>query len=144
MANEFQIGSHTYTAGKLGVIPQFHIVRRLAPVLAGLGESLKGNSLASLKEDPLGAALPIVDALSKMSDEDSEYVLNTCLAVVQRKMPGTIGWGAVYVPGGGIMFEDITLVETMQLTWKVLEANVMGFSDALQVLISGAEGADQS
>jgi hypothetical protein len=69
---------------------------------------------------------PLTDALSGMSDEDVDYVLDVCLGVCQRLQPN--GQGApVIARGGGLMFEDIDMGQMMQLAVKVIQENLGGF-----------------
>lgn len=138
--NTFPVGAHTYSVGKLGAIPQFHVVRRLAPALMGLAPMLQNRTeaMAALKVDPLRVLSPLVDAFGSMDDKDVNYVLSTCLSVVQRKQPDPIGWAAVTSTQGDIMFDDIGMVELAHLVWKVLEYNVAGFYSALQGLFPSA------
>lgn len=145
MSTEFQINGQTYKAGKLDAFKQFHIVRRLAPLLAGMSDVLRGGptaAMARLKEDPLGAALPIIECLGKMPDDEANYVITSCLSVVQRQQ-AQIGWANLTSSQGDLMFEDIGMPEMLQITWKVLESNVMGFSGAIQGLLSQGQAAAQ-
>jgi hypothetical protein len=64
---------------------------------------------------------PIADVLSKMSDEDVDYVLKKCLTVCQ-KYTGT-GW-APLMRNGNLMFDDLDLATLMQLTMEVVQDNL--------------------
>lgn len=136
--NKFQIGQHWYSAGKLNAFQQLHVARRLAPVLTGLKDVLQGG-LERLKANPLEAVVPLADALSKMKDEDTNYIVTTCLGVVQRQQAEGLPWAGCTDAHGNIMFDDIDMLIMVQIVWKVLEGSVMGFSNALQgMLPSGA------
>ncbi|WP_343724939.1 phage tail assembly chaperone [Herbaspirillum huttiense] len=121
MMSEIKIGDHTYRIGRLDARKQFHVARRLAPVLAGLsgGAAKAGASLVA-------QLMPIADALSKMADEDVDYVLDSCLAVCQRAQQGG-QFAAVTVPSGGLMFQDIDMAQMIQLTVAVIQGNMAGF-----------------
>lgn len=116
---EFELNGHTYRAGKLNARDQFHIVRRLAPVL--------GNAAGSSGMDALP---PIADAIASLSDEQADYVLFGLLRCVQRKQPQGLGWAAVSTEHS-LMYDDITMPVMMQLAWKALQHNMADFLHAL-------------
>lgn len=104
----------------MGAREQFHVVRRLGPAIMGfLATGVTGGGIA-------GAIGPIIDHLSKMSDEDSDYVLDHCLNVVQRSQPNN-EWVKVRAPNGSLMFNDIELPQLINLTRAVLTENLRGF-----------------
>lgn len=115
-----EIGGQKYRIGRIDARKQFHVARRLAPILASLGaSSFKGDGFTKF----LG---PISEALSTMSDEDVDYVIDACLSACQRLQAN--GQGApVIARGGGLMFEDIDMGQMIQLTVKVIQQNMAGF-----------------
>jgi hypothetical protein len=124
------INSITYSTGKLNAFEQLHVSRRLAPMLAALVSSFQSApSLAKgaeLNEDDILALAtgPLADTFSKMSDEDVNYIVNTCLAVCQRKQAG--GYSKV-ISNGNLMFSDIELDTLMGLTLAVIQENLGRF-----------------
>ncbi|WCM21358.1 hypothetical protein NDK50_07895 [Paraburkholderia bryophila] len=122
MNDTVEVGGHQYRIGRIDARKQFHVARRLAPLLAGLGAS-------SFKDGGDGFAKflgPLTDALSRMTDEDVDYVLDVCLSVCQRVQAN--GQGApVVARGGGLMFDDIDMGQMVQLTVKVIQENMQGF-----------------
>lgn len=138
--SEIQIGDHVYRLGKLNAFAQFHIARRLAPVLGSLGAaavslpSAMDGAVAVGESDTLSVLGPIADAVSKMSDVDVDYVLNTCLSVCARQQGAQ--WARVQAPGGGLMFQDIDLSALMQLAFAVIRENLGNFFPAAPVLAS--------
>ena len=134
--NTTEIDGVTYRIGKLNAIQQFHIARRMAPVLAVLGESV--GALVSLLPKPgqqvgdtelpdgvIPALASAAEVMAQMSDADSEYVIYTCLGVVARKQ------GEVYAPILGpqrqFMFSDIEMPAMLQLTFAVVKDNLGSF-----------------
>jgi hypothetical protein len=134
-----------YLIGTLDVITQFQVARRLGPVLAILGESVregitktrtlfKPEAGESLADQVLNIELvPIAQALAKMSDEETNYILGACLDVCRRKVEPQ-GWAPVVVVGSGLngakprlMFPDIQLTTLMGLVIHTIEENLMGF-----------------
>ncbi|MBC17085.1 MAG: hypothetical protein CL942_08540 [Desulfovibrio sp.] len=141
-----------YRIGTLSAMKQFHVVRRLSPVLVGLFELTKiekdapkpgkaGIAMAKLMEtldmDKLGKALDqIAQQIANMDDKAAEFIILTCLTVVERKQGG--GEYAKVVADGQFMFEDIDMVAMLTLTAKVVKRNLSGFFDALPGVIPGA------
>jgi hypothetical protein len=71
---------------------------------------------------------PVAQAISGLTDADSEYVLNACLDQVQIQQ-GQI-WSKVRV-NNRLMFEFIGLAEMMQITFAVLQDNFASFFHGL-------------
>jgi len=122
MLDTVEVNGQTYRIGKMPAREQFHVVRRLGPAIMGfLASGVNGGGMA-------GAMGPILDHLSKMSDEDSDYVLDHCLSVVQRAQGND--WAKVRAPNGALLFNDIELPQLLNLTRAVLTENLRGFFPA--------------
>ena len=117
------IKEKTYRAGRMDARRQFHVVRRLAPIISGL------TDLAALKSDPMAALGPIAEALAAMKDEDADYILNACLEVTERQQPAG-GWAKV-MRQGSLMFEDLDMADMLRLAGVALVENLGGFFDGL-------------
>lgn len=144
---DFEINSHNYKTSKIGVMTQWAVTRRIAPVIGGIltpellkqvmtlipkGPDSEGQTVVDMDkmlEIFSGVFHPFIEALAKMSDADSEFVINNCLAVVHRQQK-VGGWQVVKPLGSGLMFEDIDMIEMMQLVLRVLIDNVGSFSFA--------------
>jgi hypothetical protein len=116
--NEIELNGSKYQYGKLDALTQFHVARRLMPFFATLLEAVTDlrKSLpadfdfkSATLEDVSSkvnifevAAGPISDVLSKMSDEDVDYIIKRCLTVC-RKLQGD-SW-AVIIVKNQFMFE---------------------------------------
>lgn len=122
---ETQINGNTYRIGKLDARTQFHVARRLAPLLAGIGKTL---NQPKNKDDLFSTFGPLADALSRMSDEDTDYVLDKCLSVTQRAQGNQ--FAPVMASNGRMMFDDIDLPAMMQLAVAVIRENIGGFFPA--------------
>jgi len=122
MLDTVEVNGHSYRIGKMPAKEQFHVMRRLGPAIMGfLASGVNGGGMA-------GAMGPILDHLSKMSDEDSDYVLDHCLSVVQRAQGND--WAKVRAPNGALLFNDIELPQLLNLTRAVLTENLRGFFPA--------------
>lgn len=121
---EFELEGHTYRANKIDARSQFHIVRRLAPVIGELVPALKGG------KGELDALPPLANAISKLSDADADYCLFGLLKALSRKQPQGTGWGPV-TTGEQLMYDDITMPQMLQLAWRAFSHNMSGFFAAL-------------
>jgi hypothetical protein len=65
-----------------------------------------------------------------------DYVVDTCLAVVERKDKSG-GWVKVVV-GSRLMFEDMDMMTMLTLVTRVVRGNLAGFFDALPHVSPGA------
>jgi|SRR5690348_9329885 len=137
---QFEINGHQYQSAKLDAFKQFHVARRLAPLLSGVSAALKSTGVAPApaegeatpsqdaapRADFADFLEPMADALAHMPDADCDYILFTCLSVVQRQQGN--GWAKVVAPGSrSMMFEDIDMGEMIGITLKVVQENIGGF-----------------
>lgn len=113
---EFEIKGQQYRAGRLDAFKQFHVARRLAPLLGGIAKGGQGDFSAFLQ--------PMAEALAGMPDADCDFILNTCLAVVQRQQGNA--WAPI-IKGKELMFEDIDMGSMIQITIKVIQENLGSF-----------------
>lgn len=134
---EFQLADRSYRVGKIDARAQFHIVRRLAPILGELTGALQGRVSGSAATDEASKAKavmdilpPIAEALAKLSDADADYVIFGLLKAVVRKEDQGLGWFPVST-GDRLMYDDITMPMMLQLAWKALAFNMSGFFAAL-------------
>jgi hypothetical protein len=105
----------------------------------------------------LGGALPLIDGLvreqnqgkdmtmmmvllmSKLTDEESDYIMFKCLTAVSRRQPQ--GWVNIQ-SNGTLMFSDITVGALFKLTATVITENL---GDFFRTALANLEGqtADQ-
>lgn len=120
-----EVGGQKYRIGRIDARKQFHVARRLAPLLAGMtGVPDRSAGFAAF----LG---PLTDALSGMTDSDVDYVLDACLGVCQRIQPN--GHPAAVMTRSGMMFDDIDMGQMIQLAVQVIQQNIGGFFDGAAV-----------
>lgn len=127
MNTTLEVNGHKYGIGKIPPITQFHITRRLAPMLAQMGISLQMLK-AGADTDFLSVLGPLTDMLAKMSDDDANYVIFTCLAVVTREDSGK--WTRVST-GTNMMYEDIDMATMLRLAIEVVKENLGSFMRGL-------------
>ncbi len=137
---EVALNGHAYRVGRLAPMTQFHVARRLAPVLLQVVnvKDLAGAASAA-KDDPtqaLAALGGLATALRQLSDDDSEYIVNACLDVVTRQQGER--WARVRATGG-LMFQDIDLNVMLSLTYEVVVDNLGSFFQGNQLMSNSAE-----
>lgn len=152
---ELEIGGNTYRINSMPAMTQFHVMRKLGPVLPGIVPMLaqaataiphegegQGYGSAMATVDGVAAiamaAQPLLDGLAAMADADAEYVINHCLSAVMRKDTGGKSWSAVH-RDGVTMFDDIDMIGRMQLIWSVLRENYAGFFRAASTALAPAQ-----
>jgi hypothetical protein len=114
--SEFEVDGQTYRSGKMSARTQFHVLRRMAPIVG----PLQAMSASPGAAETLAA---LVEAIGSLSDEASDYIMDNCLAVVDRKQ-GETGWAKIKPAGGSaIMFADIDLMAMLQIASHVLRDN---------------------
>ena len=134
MALEIDLNGHRYSIGKLSAKQQFHMSRRIAPIVPTLipCSSASRQRRKRISEDPGGMAdvlQPLADGLAAMKDEDAEYVLDTCMQAVQRKQHG---WANIWSASQRVpMFQDIDLAVMLPLALRVITENLGPFIQGL-------------
>lgn len=146
---EINVGPHCYMVGRLDAFAQFHVSRRIAPVVPTLlpvmaefsktevqaalasaqdaeGESVEISAFAGLGT----AVMPFAEALAQMSDENADYVIKTCLSVVKRVTDS--GLSAVSRQGN-LMFDDMDLGAILPLVIAVLRSSLGNFIQGLLI-----------
>ncbi|MFX7747274.1 phage tail assembly chaperone [Acinetobacter baumannii] len=141
-----QIGNYDYEIGRLNAIDQFHVSRKIAPIIPTIMpiltelakgelqkiieklESAEENDVSGLAEanlESLGSALqPLMDVFAKMPEDDVDYVIKKCLTVVSRN-------GAKVVVRDAIMFDDLGMEHILPLTIAVIRTNLGNFIQGL-------------
>lgn len=140
MSTELTLGQDRYQIGRLPALSQFHVTRRVAPILANMGvsviDSLRTTGELS-DEDMVSVMGTAAEVVAKMTDADVDYVIFTCLAVVRKKQEDV--WAAV-VSGKQFMFQDMDMQLMMRLTVAVLKENLSGFFQPLTAATGTSKG----
>ena len=124
---EFTIGEVSYRTTKLNARQQWNIARRIAPLLSGAGDLLKALDAGAPASDVdyFAAFGPLANALAGLSDEASDYVLNTCMRATTR-LAGE-QWRPVMTPDGTLMWQDVDMKVMLVIAWNVLQESLGGF-----------------
>lgn len=142
--SEFELGADTFRIGKLNAFQQFHLSRKVAPVIPTLipvflklqasAKTTPADGDSGPAQSPLSGDLgalaemlqPFADGIAGMPDETAEFILSTCLGVVQRKQGAT--WFPVWSAGQNVcMFDDLDLGVMMKLSVRVITESLGPF-----------------
>lgn len=135
---DFELGGRRFKLSKIDAFKQFHIVRRVGPILAdllpGMQELQKEKNFESLNETQKLSAFaklagPFMAGLAKLSDEDSERVLYGLLASVEIQGP-TGGWMKI-ASDRILLAQDLELPQLMNIAGRAFMHNLQGFFAAL-------------
>jgi hypothetical protein len=95
----------------------------------------QGASLREFLDQAFDAAGPLATAIGQLTDESSDYVVNTCLSVCQRNTTGS-HYAPLVNGRGDLMFADLPLATMMRLVLLVLQENLVDFFSAMSGSIS--------
>jgi hypothetical protein len=128
------VGSREYSIGTLDVFTQLNVARRLmavSPILEALiNPENQGKDFTPL----------IILTLGKLSQEDSDYVVRTCIGVVTVRDNNQ--WCKIATPQGSLMYQDITMKTMVDLATAVILENLGDFFHT--ALFETAEGAGET
>lgn len=121
MENEIEIEERVYRINSMNVFTQFHVARRLST----LAPAILNHLQTPIDErNNLVLFYAMTDAFSTIAEDDANYVLTHCMAVVMRKQE--TGWAKIQTDGG-LMFEDINLPVMLKIVWEVLLKDIASF-----------------
>lgn len=132
---DFEIGGKKFKLNKIDAFKQFHIVRRIAPILKdllpllgefqkvaknpeGLSETEKLDQFAKL-------AGPFMEGISKLSDADSDKVLYGLLSSVEMQQDAG-NWARVS-SDSMLMMQTMELPVLLQIAGRAFMYNLSGF-----------------
>lgn len=134
---EFEVDGKTFRTGKLNARDQFHVSRRLGPVIGPvLKMAMSGRNPLTDGINPQDL-MDFVDAFALMDDEQVDYILDHCLAVVAIKQGE--GWPAIMSSDGkNLMFEDLEFYEQSVIVGNVIWFNFEKLFQKAQATLNGA------
>lgn len=139
---EFEQDGAKYRIKKLDAIAQWHLNRKIAPLVPPLipvfMKIARAGGVKGDIEGISGLLGPFADGIASMSDEASEYVINTCLSAIQREVSANV-WMPIWAPGARIS----SFAELNDLS-KVIPLVVKVIWDALGPFIQGLLTAQES
>ena len=128
-APELDLAGFTYRIGKLPAKTQFHLARKLAPVVSTLGTAvsqLGGSGAEQSQEQWIVTALgPVTEVVAGMSETDVNFIIDTSLSVVSRRQDD--GRYAPIQRNGNLMFIDIEMPTMFRLVVETIKENLGSF-----------------
>lgn len=151
---EFEIEGKQFRFDKLTAMQQFHVSRKIAPLIpplmpifAQIKKDTDGEGKKSLVDDfgAIGPLLqPFADGLADMSDASSEYVFGTCLSSIRYQHGGN--WVPMWSPTGNVcMFMELNDASLLlRLVVRVITESLAPFITSFVTNASGAPQASRS
>lgn len=133
---DFKAGGLTLRPVQINARTQFHVARRLAPLLGRVGE------IEAVQDDPLAAAVVLGQAIAALPDDQVDYILDAALDGAEVKQDGGLGWQPLRVRGA--LMYPLDLPALLTVVGHVLWANMAGFMRALPdtgTLVQGLMGS---
>jgi hypothetical protein len=145
---DFSIGERKFKLSKIDVIRQFHIVRRLAPMIGDIIpvahklQKMGSFDVNQLTDAQAEALAPLInrslDLFSKLPDQDAEMILKGLCSCIELHQPASNNWAKI-VAGDMFAFQDLGLSLLLQCAGRAFMYNLGSFFDALpQVSHGGA------
>ena len=126
---EIEIGGQVYRLGQMDAMLQFHVARKLAPVVASLGTSVFELKAASepLEQDQwiLKALGPVMNVVASMDKDAVDFIMTSSLGVVSRRAED--GRFTAIQVANKLMFLDINMPTMFRLVVEVLKENLGSF-----------------
>lgn len=135
---DFELNGRNFKLSKIDAFKQFHIVRRIGPILSEILPAMRGfkdvkNFDSFTESEKLESitqlAAPFLVGISKLSDADAELVLYGLLSAVETQQPQG-NWAKIVI-NSMLMFQDMELPVLMQIAAKSFAFNLSGFFSGL-------------
>lgn len=137
---EFSIGDKNFKLSKIDAFKQFHIVRRIAPILADLiPMATKFSKLTpeQMQQDQFESLAPIMNGISRLSDADADLVMLGLLSAVEIQQSSG-GWARIAV-GQNMMFGDLDLNTMLNVAGRAFMYNMASFFAGMPQALSGGK-----
>lgn len=130
---DFKIGTREFKLNKIDPFKQFHVVRRLGPILGDiipvatkLQKMMKNTTMNDEQQFEAIAQIagPVLGGFAKLSDADSEFILKNLCSAVEIHQQGA--WGFI-VRGDNFMIQDLELPVLLQVAGRSFIYNLTGF-----------------
>lgn len=127
---EIEHRGHKYRIGRLPAMEQFHITRRLTPVLSHMRPLIQ-RAINKQELDQTEAISSILAGIGELKDEDANYIFAKTLGVIQREVGNS--WAQVWPKGASQSSYDneFDMVDLVTLAFHSMRINMAGFMDAL-------------
>lgn len=149
---EFTVNGRQYRSGMMPARTQFHVMRRMAPILPTMQSAISASMRVKAAQD-LGIAIPadaqeaamtagleFIAAIGALSDENADYILDQCLAVVQVNQTEFSGKWSPLRSKGGQMF-DLDMMSELEIVKEVVLENYGPFFQGVAARLSSGAAA---
>lgn len=125
---EFIVGQNLYRCGRMPARLQYHLHRKIFPIVVKL-DQLAATAVKDKPPTMLDVAAAIAPDLQRLSMEDANFVLDTCLSVTSRQQSheGVTSWQPVR-RGTVDMFDDMTSADFVQIQINAIRENLGNFT----------------
>lgn len=125
MATEFEVVGKKYRVGKLDAIKQFHLMRKIGPIVAKIAPDFanQADGLGDMQK----MITPVLEALSEMKDGDVDYIIRMCLSVTKRDEGANVWVDCWNVRANMSQFADMDLSVLLPVCLNVIQENLGGF-----------------
>lgn len=150
LPGSYTINGRDITVLRMIVKDQFHVFRRVTPLLVPIYESLRAGLINTTDKAMMtvDVMMAMSSKLAELSDDQLDEVMDRCLATVQIKGPdGNFYNLTVPVAGpdgkvkGQLAYQDLDLPTLLQIVWAVLLENFRPFFLSMVVNLSPGAGA---
>lgn len=121
--HEFEVNGHRYVSTPMNARDQYRVAKRLG-VAAGLLQDVNWDKGSK------AFVIPFILASSRMPDEQSDYIIDTCLNTVRLMTDNNTP--APLMAKGQMMRQDMSMNEMLEIVGRVLRANLADFFPELQ------------
>lgn len=138
MERDFSFDGKNFKISKLNAFKQFHIARRVAPlmsrllpVMAEIAKTLKNEKDMSEQErfdQIVKIGQPVLQGLSELPEKDADTLLKSLLAAVEMEQDA--GNWAYIVVGENLMFQNLELSTLLAVAGRAFIFNLKGFIPA--------------
>jgi hypothetical protein len=145
---DFEVGGKQFKLNKIDVFKQFHIVRRLAPMLGDLipvahrmlkKSGAEPQSPESMSDEAVAELVPIfMRGFSGLSDADADTVLLGLCSAVEMFQEQHKTWARVVLQDR-LMFSDLELPTLLQIAGRAFQYNLAGFFALLPQVSHGGK-----
>ncbi len=143
--NIVKVGPYECRISKVDAFTQFHVARRILPLFASISAGDLKSLAGAGKPDGDNVIMALGNAVASMKDEDSDYILKTCLSAVeisQGKNPNGSTLFSQVMVNGVLMFDKLDLMSMIMMAWEVIKYNGGNFTAVLGKLATSSQSEE--
>lgn len=142
----FNVGEHSYRCSRINAVDQFHMMRRLAPIMSSVtnlspSEVMSGDAGREELLDTISSE-DFLKAIAGIENKDYDFIFSKCLGSVSRQVVEG-SYSPILSQNGGFMYEDLKydLHALGLIIFNVLKFN---FSDFFKGLLQNSQKPAQN